>query len=132
MTWTLGMVAELDDEVVAMARLTELTPNLLSLDQVSVDPDFTGQGIGRQLLSAVADEARALGYAAITGTTFRDVAFNAPFYTNLGCIEDPEPHPAMIHRRSAESAVGLDTFGARMIMRMSLGGETERRDSPSR
>ncbi len=119
-TWTLGVVAELHGRVVGMARLTGLTADLIALDQVSVDPDLGGQGVGRRLLNAVASEARDLGYKAITGTTFRDVAFNAPFYGRLGCTEDPQPHPTMVQRRRVESALGLDNFGPRVVMRMSL------------
>lgn len=118
--WTLAIVAEVDGEVVGTARLTELTPDLLVLDQVSVRPDHGGKGIGRRLLSGVIDLARTRGYAAITGTTFRDVTFNAPFYESLGCVEDPEPHAAMVQRRRIETALGLDRFGTRVIMRLVL------------
>lgn len=119
-TWTLALVAELDGRIVGMARLTELDPALLCLDQVSVDPRYAHRGIGRGLLLQVADAARALGYTEITGTTFRDVIFNGPFYESLGCVEDPEPHPIMIERRKVERAVGLDRFGTRVVMRLAL------------
>ena len=48
--------------------------------------------------------ARELGYTAITGTTFRDTAFNVPFYARRGCVEDAAPHPAMLRRRQVEQA----------------------------
>jgi predicted N-acetyltransferase YhbS len=118
--WTLAFVAELNDRVVGTARLTELTPDLLVLDQVSVDPEFGGQGIGRGLLLVVAQGARDLGYSAITGTTFRDLIFNGPFYATLGCVEDCDPHPTMVQRRKFEASVGLDEFGPRVVMRASL------------
>lgn len=120
--WTLAVVAELDERVVGMARLTELTPDVIVLDQVSVVPEFGRQGIGRGLLLSVAGAARALGYSAITGTTFRDLLFNGPFYATLGCVEDPDPHPAMAQRRTFEAALGLDEFGPRVVMRASLVG----------
>lgn len=119
-TWVWALVAELDGCIVGMARLTELDPALLCLDQVSVDPRHAHRGIGRGLLLAVADAARVLGYTEITGTTFRDVIFNGPFYESLGCVEDPEPHPIMIERRKVERAVGLDRFGTRVVMRLTL------------
>lgn len=118
--WTLAFVAELDHQIIGMARLTELTSELIALDQVSVDPKFGGQGIGRELLLLVAEVARDLGYSAITGTTFRDLIFNGPFYESLGCVEDPHPHPLMVQRRRVEAAVGLDPFGTRIVMRASL------------
>lgn len=119
-TWGLGLVAEMGGEVVGMARLTELTPELVALDQVSVTPKCAGQGVGRLLLVGVADEARKRGYRAITGTTFREVVFNAPFYASLGCVEDLDPHPVMVHRRRIESDLGLDDLGPRIIMRLTL------------
>jgi GNAT superfamily N-acetyltransferase len=118
--WTFAFVAEVRDRVVGMARLSELNPDLLSLDQVSVDPEYAGRGIGRQLLMEVAATARDLGYKALTGTTFRDVAFNAPFYAALGCVEDVDPHPAMRRQREIEQELGLDHFGARIVMRLVL------------
>lgn len=118
--WALALVAELNGRIVGMARLTELGPALLSLDQVSVDPRHAHRGIGRGLLLTVAEAARTRGYSAMTGTTFREVIFNGPFYETLGCVEDPEPHPIMLQRRRVERALGLDRFGARVIMRMPL------------
>lgn len=103
-----------------MARLTELNPELLCLDQVSVHPDFAARGVGSQLLAEIATRARQLGYAAVTGTTFRDIAYNGPFYSKLGGIEDAAPHPAMLQRRRVEQALGLDRFGPRVIMRLPL------------
>lgn len=118
--WTVALVAEVRDRIVGMVRLSELNPDLLSLDQVSVDPAYAGHGIGRQLLMEAAATARELGYRALTGTTFRDVAFNAPFYATLGCVEDVDPHPAMRRQREIEREVGLDQLGARLIMRLTL------------
>lgn len=118
--WVWAMVAEVDGRIVGMARLTELDPGLLCLDQVSVDPRLAHRGIGRGLLLKVAEDARALGYKGITGTTFRDVIFNGPFYESLGCVEDRKPHPTMIERRKVERAVGLDRLGTRVVMRLTL------------
>lgn len=118
--WTLACLAEVDGLVVGIARLTALDRRLLSLDQVSVRPEFARQGVGTALLSAVATQAKELGYAAITGTTFRDIPFNAPFYTHLGGVEDTQPHPAMLKRREVETAIGLDRLGSRMVMRAAL------------
>ncbi|GAA1478190.1 hypothetical protein GCM10009623_26360 [Nocardioides aestuarii] len=84
--------ADLDGRVVGLARLTELTPDLVALDQVSTDPAVAGQGVGRWLLEHVVSGCREAGYSAICGTIFRDVAFNGPFYGRLGGVEDPDPH----------------------------------------
>jgi hypothetical protein len=68
----------------------------------------------------VVEEARGAGYTAITGTTFRHVAFNGPFYASLGGVEDPVPHPAMLQRRRVEQVLGLDRLGERLVMRVEL------------
>lgn len=122
-TWSLALVAEVAEvggDVVGVARLTALDRELLCLDQVSVHPDFARRGVGSRLLAEVAARARQQGYTAITGTTFRDVAFNGPFYSKLGAVEDRAPHPVLLQRRRAEQALGLDRLGARVIMRVTL------------
>ena len=119
-TWSLAFVAEAGGTVISTARLTEITRDIVCLDQVSTDPRLAGRGVGRRLLTEVAMACRERGYSAITGTTFRDVAFNAPFYTRLGCVEEPDPHPAMVRRRQVEQDLGLDEPGPRLIMRLPL------------
>lgn len=46
-----------------------------------------GQGIGRALVEMAAADAAARGFGVLTLNTFRDVAWNAPFYTRLGFVE---------------------------------------------
>ena len=118
--WDLGLVAEVDGHIVGMVRLTQLDSDLVALDQVSVHPSMSHQGIGRALLLATADLCRKRGYTAVTGTTFREVVFNAHFYAALGAIEDTHPHPAMAGRRRVEADIGLDALGPRTVMRVTL------------
>ena len=118
--WDIALVAELGGHVVALVRLTDLDGSTLALDQVSVHPAAARKGIGRALLVEVASVCRTRGYTTITGTTFRDVLFNGPFYSSLGAEEDPYPHPAMAARRHAEAALGLDALGPRIVMRLPL------------
>lgn len=56
----------------------------LYLKQVSVDPAFGKRGIGRALLRHLETRAEALGFDVITLSTFRDLAWNAPFYASMG------------------------------------------------
>ncbi len=51
------------------------------------------QGIGRMLLGGLSS-ARQMGYPAVTLTTFREVPWNAPFYTRLGFAMLDELTPA--------------------------------------
>ena len=70
----------------AMARLQDKT---LYLDQVSVDPAHGRKGLGKALvqeLFVLADEHRC---NVVALSTFREVAWNGPFYRRLGFKEVP-------------------------------------------
>ena len=62
----------------------------LHIEQVSVDPAHAGHGIGAALIGHLEGAARADGRPALTLTTFRDIPWNAPYYTRLGFAELPE------------------------------------------
>ena len=47
-------------------------------------PDHGRQGLGARLVVAACRWAARQGYEGVTLTTFRDVAWNQPFYTRLG------------------------------------------------
>lgn len=55
--------------------------------EFSVRIDRQRSGCGAALLSHVIDWVRATGLHAVTLTTFRDVAWNAPFYQRFGFRE---------------------------------------------
>lgn len=82
-------VAEVGDEVVGYARI-ELVDEQAHLEQLSVLPDRGGRGVGTALIDAVCHWARNRGDAAVTLTTFRSVAFNAPLYAKRGFAEVAE------------------------------------------
>ena len=69
-TWTVAFVAAVRGRVVGMARLSQLEPELLCLDQLSVDPNHAGRGIGRQLLDALVAAAEHAGYWKLQGRLF--------------------------------------------------------------
>ena len=56
----------------------------LHIWEMSVSSDYQQRGIGRQLLTSLEAEARALGLQRLTLTTFRDLVWNAPFYQSCG------------------------------------------------
>lgn len=58
--------------------------------EMSVLPSHGRQGLGRRLVEGVCEWARAHGFCSVTLTTFREVAWNAPFYRRLGFQEVPE------------------------------------------
>lgn len=71
------------DAPVGFTFCTDRRPDLY-LDQVSVDPGFARLGIGRRLVNHVADIAADRRFACVSLSTFRDVAWNGPFYQSLG------------------------------------------------
>jgi GNAT superfamily N-acetyltransferase len=62
----------------------EVTGPELHIWETAVRGEFQQRGIGARLLDAALDHARAAGLAALSLTTFRDVAWNAPFYARNG------------------------------------------------
>lgn len=99
--------------------LAEAHPSSLFIVELSVDLDWQGKGIGRQLIACVADHARNRGLTALTLTTFRDVPWNAPFYARLGFDYVTELTPELRQKREDETAHGL-AFDSRCAMRLPL------------
>ena len=75
--------------VVVGFTLSGVHQEYLHLLEVAVHPDWGRQGIGRQLVSQVLEQAGRRGLPGVTLTTFRDLAFNGPFYASLGFVEIP-------------------------------------------
>jgi GNAT superfamily N-acetyltransferase len=101
--------------------LVHVVDGAAHVEQVSVDPAFARQGLGRRLLDHVASEARREARTAVTLTTFRDVPWNAPYYERCGfrVLDDAELGPELRAKRDAESAHGLDPT-LRVCMRRDL------------
>ena len=62
----------------------EVADDRLHLQELSVRRECQQRGIGRALVEQAARWAQDRGLAALTLTTFRDVAWNGPFYQRLG------------------------------------------------
>ena len=99
--------------------LAEAHPSSLFIVALSVDLDWQGKGIGRQLIACVADHARTLGLASLTLTTFRDVPWNAPFYARLGFEKMTTLTPELRQKREEETAHGF-AYETRCAMRLPL------------
>ena len=111
------LVVEVGNVPVGYAWI-DLVDDHAHLEQLSVLPEHGGQGIGTALLDAVCEWARDRGDSAVTLTTFRDVAFNAPLYAKRGFAVVPEQAwTAGIRAVVAEEAAhGLDP-AQRVVMR---------------
>lgn len=81
----------------------------LHIDELDVQQDQQGKGLGRRLLHHAADWARASGMKALSLTTFRSIPWNAPFYESVGFrVWDPGEAPASIQQALRnEAAKGL-------------------------
>jgi GNAT superfamily N-acetyltransferase len=100
---------------------TEPFEDALHLWELAVRLDAQRQGAGRALVMAVAADARVRNLPAVTLTTFRDIAWNGPFYARLGFVEVPHAgaNPRLSGLRAHEAALGLDVAN-RCIMRLAL------------
>lgn len=90
------VAADTSDQATGFAATSEMG-NTIYLEQISVHPAHGRRGIGRLLIETLCDWAVANGYQAVTLLTFRDVSWNAPFYSRLGFrpLEISNLHPAI-------------------------------------
>ena len=81
----------------------------LHIWEMDVTPAFQRQGIGAGLVRAAQIDARNTGFRALTLTTFRDLAWNGPFYARLGFEEVTalDAHPRLAGELANEVDDGL-------------------------
>ena len=91
------------------------------VEEISVLPEAGGRGHGMALLRHVEKWATTKGFPAVTLTTFRDVAWNRPWYERRGyrVLAEDEWTPGLAARRAEETAHGLDP-DQRVIMAKAL------------
>lgn len=87
-------VSVLQDGQGAVAALIVLLakPDHLLLDNIAVDPNRQGQGLGRRLVVFAEDEARRLGYSELRLYTHQKMVENVALYTRLGFVETGRDH----------------------------------------
>ena len=103
-----SLTATVGEEVVGFAAAAP-EGRELHLHELSVARAYQRRRIGATLLQALAIDARASGYRAITLNTFRDIAWNAPFYARHGFVEmdNLEGRPHLLRSLEAAAALGL-------------------------
>ncbi|MBU7581039.1 MAG: GNAT family N-acetyltransferase [Porphyrobacter sp.] len=81
----------------------------LHIWEMDVAPAFQRRGIGAGLVRAAQIDARNTGFAALTLTTSRDLAWNGPFYARLGFEEVTalDAHPRLAGELANEVDDGL-------------------------
>ena len=102
----------------------ETLGDTLHVWELDVRLEHQGSGIGRTLLETAIGHARQRGLAALTLTTFRDVAWNAPFYRRIGfqVLEETEAGERLTGLLRREAEHGMPA-GRRCAMRLNLGRE---------
>ena len=76
-------VLEVGERLAGVLVLIDETDELL-LDNVALDPDFQGRGLGRVLVQFAEDQARARGCGAIRLYTHETMVENVALYQKLG------------------------------------------------
>ncbi len=79
-------VVEKDEEVVGLLVLVEMPGHLL-VENVAVDPEHQGAGIGRALLARAESHARETGLGELRLYTHAKMTENRAFYSRLGYRE---------------------------------------------
>jgi GNAT superfamily N-acetyltransferase len=90
------------------------------LEQLSVHPDHGRRGIGRALLRAGVEWASAHDFDELTLCTYRDVAWNGPFYASEGFVEAGPVDDWLVAHGLAPEAPILGRLGTRILMRRQL------------
>jgi amino-acid N-acetyltransferase len=103
------LVAELDGQVVGCGALHVVWEDLGELRTLAVDPDLTGAGIGRSLVEALLDRARALGVARVFCLTFETAFFAAAGFVEIdGAPVTPEVYAQLLQSYDEGVAELLD------------------------
>lgn len=126
----LAWVATEDGDVVGFA-LVEVFDAAAHVEEISVDRAHGGRGHATALLDEVAAWATSAGLTALTLTTFRDVAWNRPFYERRGfrVVEAARQSPAMRERVAHEDEVYGLAADLRVVMQRDLTPPVTVRDA---
>ncbi len=110
------------DRPVAFALFGEID-GTLHIEELDVDPAHGRRGLGAALIARIDAIARDRGLPALTLSTFRDVPWNAPYYSRLGFVPIPDadlgPGLAAIRHRIATQGVDV---APRLFMRRPVAG----------
>jgi ribosomal protein S18 acetylase RimI-like enzyme len=92
------LVARSDDTLVGCVAVTVSTPVLGYLGMLCVEPDLQSAGLGRRLLDAAEDHARAIGLAVMEMTVIDSRASLIAWYERRGYARTGETRPFPVPR----------------------------------
>ena len=112
-----------EDDVPVGMVIASVREGAAYVEEMDVMPSYGRRGLGTLLLTTACEWAQSNGHAGITLSTFRDVAWNGPFYRKNGFrdLEPAEWTPGMVRIREQEAGHGL-RVEARVFMRRDLNG----------
>ena len=115
-------VALTDDVPVGFAQVEIIETGAAHLQEIDVHPEHGRLGVGTRLVETICAWAGTAGFQWVTLTTFRDVAWNMPFYARVGfeVIPPEQLSPALCSVVEEESRRGLDRT-RRVAMRRRCG-----------
>jgi predicted N-acetyltransferase YhbS len=108
-------------ETVVGYAIAHEVDNTLYLQQIDVEPEHGRRGIGSALVNTVCDRAKQQGYEIVSLSTFRDLPWNAPFYSKLGfrVLGEAELTIGFQQIRLKELAAGLPIVDRVIMQRRS-------------
>lgn len=116
----LWVAADDDNAPVGFALVVDLGL-FAHLEELDVLPEHGRRGLGSALIEAVCAWATTRGFSAVTLSTFRDVAWNAPLYARRGFAvvapADLPPELAQIVERERRKGMRTDR---RVIMQREV------------
>jgi GNAT superfamily N-acetyltransferase len=117
---TSWVVVDKQDHPIAFLSAEVLSEELHSWE-VSVRLERQGAGMGRKLIQQAIEEAKVLGLAEVTLTTFRNVTWNEQFYARLGfkTVDDREAGDRLHQVLHAEIERGFPAE-SRCAMRLAI------------
>lgn len=119
----LALIAEIGERAIGFV-LSIPVDGRAHILEIAVASGHPGRGCGRALIAAAEDWAARKGFHEITLTTFRDVAWNAPFYARLGydAFEVGSDRPELGPLIAEVMAAGIHRT-PRVAMRKELSGK---------
>jgi GNAT superfamily N-acetyltransferase len=116
----LWVAADAHDVPVGFALVTDLGL-FAHLEEMDVLPEHGRKGLGSALIETICAWAPTRGFFAVTLSTFRDVAWNAPLYARRGfAVVDPaDLPPELVHVVERERKKGMRT-DRRVIMQRDV------------
>src|SRR5205085_11913947 len=99
-----------EDEGRMIAAIIVLVPqpDHLLLDNIAVQPDRQGQGLGRRLIAFAEAEVRRLGFAELRLYTHEKMVENIALYKRLGFVETGRGHQSGYDRVFMTKPLAID------------------------